>query len=88
MVKKISLHDIYDSVVSFHDDLFFFASFFFLFFNFNNLVPFFFKYFTIWSNEKYNFLFVFTKEKGINEILNFVFAASSIFKIHQRNYVR
>lgn len=51
--------------------------FFFLFFNFNNLVPFFFKYFTIWSNEKYNFLFVFTKEKGINEILNFVFAASS-----------
>lgn len=28
-------------------------------------------------NEKYIFLFVFTKEKGINEILNFVFAASS-----------
>lgn len=34
------------------------------------------------------FLFVFAKEEGINEILNFIFAASLFNIYHQRDYVR
>lgn len=78
MVKKISLRNIYDSIVLFHNNLFYFL---FLFFYFFLILTCAFLQFIIKKELigviKTIFLFVFAKEGRISEILNFVFAVSS-----------